>query len=326
MVHRALWLGSRQPLQAAQANSCLLLIKGVGICLRGGLSGPGGQRADKRTRLQTDGSKLRAFGAHPKSRPLPNPITMAGPLAEHVLFTPDHAIHLLETLGLLDTHARNAISRVSKGGLDCILSCAPKARLRLSLAACARHSTISAVRARLLTRGRLPTALVLECGHSPVSAAVLAQVSALAQCLQGASQGIREVELRGTSATEPMPTCTTAQLMQRVVLPALPHITTLTLTHCPCSLPAPAQLSQLRKVSVTVPTEPDHAPVDQPSFSRLARFLSQITSLEMYNCRATAACSVFSQASPHPHSHALRHGCAPDRCANPAPDRQGAGA
>ncbi len=212
------------------------------------------------------------------------------------------AVHVL--VQYLDPDARKGLTKLSRVGRDCVLISSPNAKLRFSLAEGVSPAAANAVRAGLLVRGQFNTALLLECGHSPVSADISAQISALAECLQGASEGIREVELRGTSAARPTPTCTAAQLMQRVVLPALPHITTLTLTHFPCSLPALAQLSQLRKVSFSLPTQPADPPANDHQIASLAAFLSQVTSLELHNCSAPAACSVFSQA---PITHTLTH-------------------
>ncbi len=178
--------------------------------------------------------------------------------------------------------------RASKSTRDSALQWAPQVALRLDLTSDEPHEVwvqrLEAAAARLRTRGVKPTALHIQCNHSPFAASLL---TLLPQALQGVGAGITQLSVVFPQEHQGHNAAVQTLFLQRVTA-ALPSLASLSLEHCPCTLPAPPALPSLTAISVTL-TQVDTAYHDL--YRSLGAYLPQLQQLHM---------SVIPQDHPSP--------------------------
>lgn len=195
-----------------------------------------------------------------------------------------------------------------RAGRDLVLTRAPQFTLQLKTSKnqSARSSQwskqLAAVNSALTTRAQYPTTLVLTCDSTPHSTSAL---QLIASKLTGAPQGVHKLSLVG-------PAHQYSQVGGFVLKPlasALPHLTSLSLHHCTCSLPNPAHLPCLTHLTVTLPPpqddstsssgtdsdSSDDSAADLPQmvpahdlFRSVAPYTTQLTSLKLLSATETA--------------------------------------
>ncbi len=143
--------------------------------------------------------------------------------------------------------------RASKSTRDSALQWAPQMTLRLDLTSDEQHDVwvqrLEAVADRLRTRGGKPIALHITCSHGLFATSLL---SVMPQALQGVGAGITQLSVVFPPAHRGYDARVQTLFLQRIAA-ALPSLTSLSLEHCPCTLPLPSALPSLTAISITAP-------------------------------------------------------------------------
>ncbi len=191
-------------------------------------------------------------------------------------------LHFREHHAASDPAVLSGLLTACPAGRDWVLEAAPRVTLTLDTTAeqtpAQWQRRISTLSSTLSARGSRAVRLDIACDGSTQSSAAGYVLPSL---LPGLDVAVTELGMRSIS-TAPGQFLYTPMisLLHAAVSAFAPHLTTLSLDPCPCALPPPDLLPQLRSLTLTTPTlDAEELQLEREVVRSIAPYTTQLTSL-----------------------------------------------